>query len=1133
MSTRRRSMAAVTAAATTMAITTAGLGATPATADPEGPTPTVTTVDGPASAGSPTQASVTLLTGDVVTVTTHGDDTRTVDITPGPGRDGIPFAQRRTTDGRLRVIPADALGPVGAGTLDPRLFDVTTLIEQGYDDPSADGLPLIIRYDEAPRSPRAATHTLRGAGVAVERELPSIGAAAVTVPAESTGDLWAELAGARDGIGTAASGIAEVHLDGRVHPQLDRSVPRIGAPQVWDAGYTGAGVTVAVLDTGIDEQHPDLADAVLKAEDFTFSDDGPIDYEGHGTHVASIVAGRGTAADGRYTGVAPDADLLIGKVLDWFGGYDSWIIAGMEWAVEHGADVVNLSLGGCATDGSDLLSEAVDALTEQNDTLFVVAAGNHPAPMPCFDPATVSTPAAADHALAVGSVDDADVLSRFSNTGPRLGGGVIKPELTAPGEGVVAARAAGTLQEAAVDEHYARLSGTSMAAPHVAGVAALLAQQHPDWAATELRQVLLGSARPHPDYGAYQQGAGRVDAARAMGQQLFTAPASLSLGLVAWPHGDDDPITETLTYHNTGDDAVTLDLSMTLLGPDGGSAPDGIISVDAEQVTVNAGATADVEITADTSTGAPDGAYSGWITAADNTGSVSVTTPVGVVQEVESYNLTINAVDRTGEPAATEATIGDIGADLLRDVALPAEPVTVRLPAGRYDLTTAIYTEDVTDPMASSLTLVSQPELELRGDTEVTLDARDGETIGVQVDSTNAWQVGQRRAFLQSFLVEWGVSADPDDPNRGTGQLYATPTPEVTSYEYTFGYQTGLAAPAAKKGQPDRGYNLHLTEEGRIPADPTFRVRDTNLVRLDTTLHGQGVDVNLPASLMAEPIVDDIGWVRWEYDVDLPGQRLDLYTEPGTVHWETQLAFGDSVEFAALPSDLDAGKRYPKRWNAAPIGPVLRPHVAFGFFWVTLTPFASSSPGHYAYTPPDDDGYTATTTLAIDGEVVGTSEDPGGGVYDITFPDDVATYEITTQQTREVGWSTLGTEVEATWRLTSGPPEPFETMPFLGLRIGGDVDLLGRAPARRPFRLELTVERADGSAPAVEDIQLEVSFDDGAVWQDVRVRPASDGYVVRLPAPPAGSEFGSLRASVTGTDGSQLEQTVLRAYGLR
>ncbi|MFD0539314.1 S8 family serine peptidase [Actinomadura luteofluorescens] len=127
---------------------------------------------------------------------------------------------------------------------------------------------------------------------------------------------------------------------------------QVGAPQAWSAGYTGEGAKVAVLDTGVDAGHPDLQGRIAETRNFSESADAA-DRVGHGTHVASTVAGTGAASRGERRGVAPRADLLIGKVLDDEGsGTDSSVIAGMEWAAPR-ADVVNMSLGGAPTDGTD------------------------------------------------------------------------------------------------------------------------------------------------------------------------------------------------------------------------------------------------------------------------------------------------------------------------------------------------------------------------------------------------------------------------------------------------------------------------------------------------------------------------------------------------------------------------------------------------------------------------------------------------------------------------------------------------------------------------------------------------------------------------------------------------------------
>ena len=169
-------------------------------------------------------------------------------------------------------------------------------------------------------------------------------------------------------------------------------------------------------DTGIDATHPDLSDRIAASANFTEGEEEDGDFVGHGTHVASIVAGSGAASDGQFQGVAPGAQLLDGKVCMEFGCAESWILAGMQWAAEQGADVVNLSLGGPDFEGLDPLEEAVEDLTAQYDVLFVIAAGNDGGER------TINSPGAG-RALTVGAVDKTDELALFSSrdrasTGP-------------------------------------------------------------------------------------------------------------------------------------------------------------------------------------------------------------------------------------------------------------------------------------------------------------------------------------------------------------------------------------------------------------------------------------------------------------------------------------------------------------------------------------------------------------------------------------------------------------------------------------------------------------------------------------------------------------------------------------------
>jgi minor extracellular serine protease Vpr len=186
-------------------------------------------------------------------------------------------------------------------------------------------------------------------------------------------------------------------------PDVKNSVPWIGSEELWDLGYTGKGMKVGVIDTGIDYNHPDLKEAYKGGYDFVQNDADP--YEGnrqvptfHGTHVSGIVAGRGNPDEGGVRGVAPESDLYVYRVLDTFGGWDEWVIAGIEKAVEDGMDVINLSLGSGVNNSDSPTARAVNNAMIAG-TLPVVANGNSG----WHVYGTVNSPATAAMALSVGA----------------------------------------------------------------------------------------------------------------------------------------------------------------------------------------------------------------------------------------------------------------------------------------------------------------------------------------------------------------------------------------------------------------------------------------------------------------------------------------------------------------------------------------------------------------------------------------------------------------------------------------------------------------------------------------------------------------------------------------------------------
>ena len=287
----------------------------------------------------------------------------------------------------------------------------------------------------------------------------------------------------------------------------------VNAPSIWNDGGTGVGVTVAVLDSGI-SQDPDLtqpSNRIVTA--VNFADPLPLgvqDPGGHGTHVAGIIGGNGTNSNGQYIGIAPKANLIDVRVLDAHGvGTASSIIAGLQWVIAnknlYGIRVVNMSFGAPAT--TDFINDPIAAAVEVawlRGLVVVTSAGNGGAGI-------VDSPGIDPHIITVGALDDQgtpgpsdDLVPVWTGWGFPLGSDP-KPDVIAPGRRIVSLRAPGSTLDtllpgrvvtAATGSTYFRLSGTSMSAGVVSGIAALILERQPLLTPDQVKTLLIQTQRP-------------------------------------------------------------------------------------------------------------------------------------------------------------------------------------------------------------------------------------------------------------------------------------------------------------------------------------------------------------------------------------------------------------------------------------------------------------------------------------------------------------------------------------------------------------------------------------------------------------------------------------------------------------
>jgi subtilisin family serine protease len=1076
---------------------------------------------------SRTAGAVTLITGDRVVLTTTADGTPSAAVASES-----PYYSRLIGDD-LYVVPATVEDDIASDRLDLELFNVTGLIEQGYDDASSPELPLIV--EGSVRLPRDL------GGMSVEADLDSIDATAVSVDKDAAAPMYAWLTGN----GQRSGGVDKIWLDAKVEStavELDPAtgVAQTGAPQAWARGYDGTGTTVAVLDGGYDAEHPDLAGRVAAAEDFTGS--GTTDDDnGHGTHVASTIAGTG-AADPSKVGMAPGADLLVGKVLRFGSGQTSWIVDGMEWAVDQGADVVNMSLGSSEpTDCTDPMAQAATRLSAQSTTLFVIAAGNNGIRE------TVSSPGCTDGVLTVGAVDADGDPAEFSSRGATLGDHRIKPDLAAPGVGIVAAQA-----DSPGGIHYIAMSGTSMATPHVAGAAALVRQAHPDWTAQQVEAALVGAVKSGADSTVYDMGAGELWTPGAI-DATVTSDVSVSIGSLPWPHHPGQRTTGQITYANDSDQPVRLSLDMRdLTGADGRPVPSYLLYLRDHRITVPANGTATVDLTARGNLfPLRDTAYGeiGARVVARAGHDVRVTTAVGYWLEPKTVDVTIRAIDRNGDPATSGSLdITDLHQPTRTLYFLRGSDLTLRLRAGSYFVNAFIRT---TSEDGRSYSYVGDPELRITKDTTLVLDARTAREVTVSGD--RPMRIASGSLGVHRTWDRWvvGTSTYAEDH-----RFYVAPSGRAEHGEFTFGTYVRTFDPEVPIEESAYVYNLAFTEDDRVPFDQSHRVSDRRLATVTEHWYAQR-NPSKPEDWSR--VVPDDGtspfFTSGDSPIAAPGTRTAYYT-PGFA-WQQLASSGDFRTFPETWFDpvrtYRAGQHRETDWFKLPTMTAMAVNadgspariaerqgslVGFAFQdWQDTVPGRRGAGGL---------GDVGGLQLWQDGTFVGDTPFPSGqadiGEGDTELRLRVSHIRLRRDQTWEFG---AGTQTDFTFRTSRPQGVAVAALPLALPRYDAPVDQLNLAPAAAGFPVRVSFHGQDGYDPGdIVDFSAKVSFDpidpreetplEEYAWTDAPVEQRNGHWVVLVDNAAAGvGGVVSLWITATDSHGTTVEQITARLYGVR
>lgn len=673
-----------------------------------------------------------------------------------------------------------------------------------------------------------------------------------------------------------------------------------------------------------------------------------------------------------------------------------------------------------------------------------------------------------------------------------------------------------------------------MATPHVAGAAAILKQEHPDWTFSRLKDALIGSTKAG-DYSAFQGGAGRIQVDKAIAQTVVAESASVLFPVQQWPHTDDTPATQQVTYRNLGTKDITLALSVAGRDPKGKAAPAGFFGLASTTVTVPAGGTASAGVTVNTKLGGTlNGGYSGVVTATGD--GQSVRTSVGVIRETEHYNLTLKYINRAGEaPLHLSSVLSVDSAEALsyQSSESTADTDTIRVTKGTFMLES--FSSKNLTTYEGGLDWLIAPLFKVTKDTTITLDLNKAKSPDITVPDAAAkplnaevgykYYAGANGQNGSSVLVH--SFSDLRIAHIGPAVPYLTQT---WSGQWTKGgkaeYDIAAAATVKKlKGAYVRHYKaadfatLKVGMGSSVPGK-TGAVTLTGVVSDGLgyrSAFADAVPQTLPSTRTYH--VSAIEGVQWRPDFYQYSGKKDADGNP----------LSDVTSGAEDYLPLKAGRTYQQKFNAAVVAPRITGSETFGngvyrdgnSVYGMMRMFTDGA-GHAG----DSDFTSATTTLYRNGVKVGTNHDPLTGDKQFKVPAGVATYRLTTSVRRSAAVAAASNRIDATWTFRSKKPSGglAVQLPASSVRFNVTTGLDSKVVAGKKATFPVTVE-GPAKGRNLKSLAVWVSYDHGRTWKKVTVTHGR--ITVKNPAK---GKAVSLRAKITDKKNNTSMISIYNAY---